>query len=135
MYPVFYRYATPWRSIRLRPEMKKSVRTTISIPASLKARMDAATEEINWSAVAAHAFEARLAEIITKRGAKDMQEVIARLKASKAKSDDATQHEAEGAGRQWAMNQAEAIWLQRLAENRRSGSDWDWEGMFNTERN
>src|SRR5260370_8114024 len=69
-------------------EMAKSYRTTITIPSDLKARMDAIGEEVNWSAVASRAFEARLAEIISKRGAKKMEDVVTRLRASKNKAQD-----------------------------------------------
>jgi hypothetical protein len=38
--------------------MSNTVRTTISVPRALKARMDAYEPPINWSAVACRAFEA-----------------------------------------------------------------------------
>jgi hypothetical protein len=95
----------------------KSVRTTISIPASLKARMDAVDEPINWSAVAATAFERRLAEVITKRGAKDMQEVLARLRASKAKAVNQTLSLGIAMGERWAKQTASWDQLRRLDDS------------------
>src|SRR5437879_3439244 len=50
----------------------RSFRTTITVPADLKRRMDAVDEEINWSALAASAFEAKLAEIAKKKELKKM---------------------------------------------------------------
>jgi hypothetical protein len=50
----------------------RSFRTTITVPADLKLRMDAVKEEINWSALAASAFEAKLAEIAKKMEKKKM---------------------------------------------------------------
>jgi hypothetical protein len=48
-------------------EKPGSHRTTITVPFGLKARMDAVSESVNWSAVAAAAFEAKLAEIAEKK--------------------------------------------------------------------
>jgi hypothetical protein len=115
--------------------MNKIVRTTISIPATLKARMDELCEGVNWSAVAAQAFEAKVAEAIAQKGARDMEDVISRLRASKAKSDEQVSQESQKAGRQWAMRWAEATWLERLVEAREATADWDWGAMFNSELN
>jgi hypothetical protein len=107
--------------------MSKSVRVTISIPAGLKARMEAIEEPTNWSAVAAKAFEDEVSQINAKRGFKTMEDAIARLKASKRKSRDADEHIGGFAGRQWAMERAEVDELERLAaaiEGR------DWESTF-----
>jgi hypothetical protein len=41
--------------------MSKSQRTTVSFPLSLKRRMDAIHEDVNWSAIAARAFEREVA--------------------------------------------------------------------------
>jgi hypothetical protein len=56
------------------PRMDKPrfFRTTITVPADLKRRMDAVKEEVNWSALAASAFEAKLAEIAKKKEIKKM---------------------------------------------------------------
>ncbi len=114
--------------------MKKSVRTTISIAASLKARMDEVGEGVNWSAVASQAFESKVAEFITKRGVRDMGDVISRLRASKAKDQNAAIEKGRAEGRRWAMEEAEAAELQRLSEGKKH-SDGAWRAMFNTELN
>jgi hypothetical protein len=43
--------------------MSLYARTSISIPAELKDRMESAPVRVNWSAVAARAFEAELAAV------------------------------------------------------------------------
>jgi hypothetical protein len=107
--------------------MKKSTRTTISVPAALKERMEQ-VEGVNWSAIACRAFEAKLAEIITKKGAKDMEDVVARLKASKAKTGDADKIRGREAGREWASSRAEAVELERLeAYTEADFGGWSWE--------
>jgi hypothetical protein len=47
--------------------LKKTVRTTITIPVELKDRLDKAGKEVNWSAVAARALDQELNRITTKR--------------------------------------------------------------------
>lgn len=44
-----------------------TVRTTISVPTALKSKMEAISEPVNWSAVAASAFEWKLNELAAKR--------------------------------------------------------------------
>ena len=63
--------------------MSKHARTTITVPADLKARMEAIEEPVNWSALACQAFEHKLAEMIKQGGPKNMTDVVARLRASK----------------------------------------------------
>src|SRR5690242_4321225 len=95
--------------------MANTVRTTISVPNDLKARMDACGEPVNWSAVACRAFEEKLAEITRRRGAKSMKEVAMRLRASKRRSETEVYNEGSEAGKDWAMHRAEADELERLA--------------------
>lgn len=108
---------------------------TVYVPAALKARMDQA-EGVNWSPLACRAFEAKLAELITAKGAKDMKEVIARLKASKAKTEDKAKLQGREAGKTWASNQAEAAELQRLEEWTEGdfGVGWTWDDHLMAER-
>lgn len=81
-------------------------RTTISIPDQLKRRMDEyADGNVNWSAVAARAFESKLTELVSAKGAKSMQAVVARLKATR-NSSDSTKSKGREIGRNWAMNSA-----------------------------
>src|SRR5262245_47766624 len=96
----------------------KTYRTTISIPLDLKARMDAAGEQVNWSAVAARAFEEKLAELASRKSAKErtMADVVQRLRASKLKGQDRRYKAGHDAGERWAKNLASAEELERLAD-------------------
>ena len=47
-------------------------RTTISVPADLKGRMNKVKEDVNWSALACQAFQGKLAEIAAKKERKTM---------------------------------------------------------------
>ncbi|OJW25105.1 MAG: hypothetical protein BGO49_11550 [Planctomycetales bacterium 71-10] len=67
--------------------MKKQGRMTISVPNELKARVEAAGESVSWSAVACAAFEAKLGQMIEDKGARDMQDVVTRLRATKAAAE------------------------------------------------
>jgi hypothetical protein len=94
--------------------MGKAARTTISIPAGLKAQMEAVDVPVNWSAVACAAFKQKLAEIITRKGPRDMGDVIARLRASKQRRADERYQKGFADGRQWAETKAEAEDLERI---------------------
>jgi hypothetical protein len=99
---------------------------TIYVPDDLKSRMDAA-EGVPWSPLACRAFEAKLAEIITQRGTKDMREVIARLKADKATHEDESTARGRVLGKAWAKECAKVVELERIAEALR---DRDWYQFF-----
>src|SRR5262245_15860587 len=90
------------------------IRTNISVPRKLKARMDAAAERVNWSAVAAEAFEAKLLELESRKGVRGMDEVIARLKAAAEFEKNEAVQAGLDAGRGWAMRQATPKELKRL---------------------
>jgi hypothetical protein len=94
--------------------LAKANRTTISISEDLKRRMAAVKDRVNWSKVACEAFERKLAEIIARKGTKDMRDVIARLRASKAKGEGQDFEEGHKDGRRWAMARAEAAELKNL---------------------
>jgi hypothetical protein len=112
--------------------MAKHARTTITVPPDLKARMEAVEEPVNWSAIACQAFEQRLADITRRRGAKDMRQVVQRLKASRDRVGSDRYREGSEAGKAWAMSHAEADELARLSDlyetHERDGSGWD--GFF-----
>ena len=91
-------------------------RQNISLSVDLKRRMDKAGAEINWSAVAAQAFEVKLAEIAAKKEKKNMQDVIQRLRGLKAKSPDETYTKGEKLGAAWARDLATPSQLDRLSE-------------------
>src|SRR5262249_27023394 len=97
-------------------EPKGVVRTNISLPRELKARMDAAPSSVNWSAVAAQAFEAKLLELESQKEVKSMDDVIARLKAAAELEANEDYQAGFKAGQQWAKEQATPKELRRLAE-------------------
>lgn len=90
-------------------------RTTVSIPSDLKARMDAVTEPVNWSSVAARAFEEKLAEIASRKQEKNMSDVMQRLRASKLRGQDERTKAGHTAGVAWARSSAEVSQLESLS--------------------
>jgi hypothetical protein len=110
--------------------MAKHARTTITVPADLKARMEVVAETVNWSAIACSAFEQKLGEITKRKGAKDMKEVIDRLRASKQKHESDQYKEGHEAGREWAKNEAEAGELIRLEKLHDACSPAEWGQFF-----
>jgi len=102
------------------------VRTTISIPRQLKTRMDQAGEELNWSAIACAAFEAKLDEVGRKRRGTSQEGTLERLRASRRRADDADYQAGEAEGVSWVDRVAEVAELRRLEEWRAAcGTDWD----------
>lgn len=101
-----------------------NIRTSVSIPTSLKKRMDATDVPVNWSRVAALAFEQKLSEISSKAKLNDMQQVIERLRASRMKSDDQLYTNGVKSGRIWATRYAELVELEKLNEIWNGGDDW-----------
>ena len=100
---------------------------TIYVPDDLKRRMDE-VEGVNWSPLACRAFESKLAEIISQRGAKNMSDVVSRLKASKAKTIDEATLRGQQAGKTWASDRAEFEDLQRLEDWSTSDHGrWSWQ--------
>ena len=102
-----------------------SQRTTISIPADIKRRMNNVKEDVNWSAIACRAFESKLAEIATRKERKTMQDVIDRLRESKRQSEGADHADGFVTGKDFAMHRAEAHELQALEALQRRTHDWD----------
>ena len=92
------------------------VRTTISIPEDLKKRMDACRVEMNWSEIAAEAFEQKLGDVAANKQKKTMQDVIQRLKASRKRSEAEESKQGLKLGRKWAETAAEWDELERLDE-------------------
>jgi hypothetical protein len=91
-----------------------SYRTTISIPEDLKEQMDAVGDGVNWSAVAAQAFRAKVFEIQSRKVTKmKTADIVKRLRAS-AESDTEDYDDGKHAGREWATTQATARELGRL---------------------
>src|SRR5438094_610841 len=109
-----------------------TVRMNISVPDTLKARMDLIVEAVNWSALACLAFEDKIAEIATRKEKKTMQDVIDRLKVSHRANLDALTTEGLECGRQWAMHKASAVELRRIKEQKELLSPMEWGGLYET---
>jgi hypothetical protein len=91
-------------------------RTTISVPLDLKERMDAVTEQVNWSTVACRAFEQELAEIASRKEEKTMDDVVQRLRAAAMlEAKEEYRHGVEK-GRAWVNKSAAPRQLRRLQE-------------------
>jgi hypothetical protein len=97
-------------------EAQNVVRMNISVPRDLKARMDAVSASVNWSAIAAPAFEAKLLELEAKGNPKSMQEVIARLKAADEADANEERQKGREVGERWAKRGARPRQLRRLDE-------------------
>jgi hypothetical protein len=89
------------------------VRTNISVPRELKARMDG-VRGVNWSAVASEAFERKLLEVASKREVKGMDEMVARMKAAAALEANQDYQEGHRLGEKWAADKATPRQLRRL---------------------
>jgi hypothetical protein len=109
-------------------ETQGVIRMNISVPHSLKERMDAEEGPVNWSAVAAQAFGAKLLEMASTKGADTMDEVITRLKAA-AELEDKEEYQAGFlAGQEWAMSTAKPKELRRVSDyiGNYHASPFDW---------
>lgn len=109
-----------------------TVRTSISMPADLKNRMDKTKEPINWSGLACDAFESKLAEIAAHKEKKTMTDVLERLRQSKKDLEGDRYKEGREWGKSWVTHHADAEQLQRIAREAECNQG-DWEGCFNGE--
>jgi hypothetical protein len=118
-------------------ESQKVARINITMPAALKQRMDAVSEDVNWSATAAEAFERKLLALASQREARSMKETIERLKAAKELEQDKSHRSGHEAGEKWAMNVAKPSELQRLEEyGDESQHSWEYDlEVMNNSRN
>jgi len=108
-------------------------RRMISVPPELNARM-ATHDDVNWSSVACRAFEQKLGEIAAQKKVKNMNDVIARLRASKQDEESEMYAAGKRLGEDWARNRASAAELRRLARLAdRFGNAEDWDGFFTVE--
>lgn len=80
---------------------KGYVRTNISLPRALKGRMDAVDASVNWSQVAASAFEVHLRRLESEKEGSAMDDVIARMKAADELDCNEQHQEGLDAGRKW----------------------------------
>ncbi len=81
-------------------------RVNVYVPDEMKARMDAAGEAANWSAAAQRAFESELRHIETVKEIASMDDVIARLRASKENYQAEEGQGGKANGMHWARQRA-----------------------------
>lgn len=91
-------------------------RVTLYVPENLKARMDNVSEPVNWSAVAQEAFKEAVAVNLIQREPTNMEQVIERLRASKARADRTALQSGREHGKLWACETAEYDELKRIAD-------------------
>ena len=93
-------------------------RANISLSCDLKERMDAVKIGVNWSAVAAEAFEKKLLELRSvwdADDAKDFDDYLIRLRAAKELENKAEYQDGLNSGETWARTKASPKQLQRIA--------------------
>lgn len=105
---------------------KQKVRTTITLPPELKARMDSIDQPVNWSNVAAAAFEDQLANLASRKEDLTISEVVARLRASKRDTADKKYRWGYDAGVAWASKGASFTDLDKLDINCGALKEPDW---------
>lgn len=96
-----------------------SMRMNISVPDSLRARMDRMSKksEVNWSAIACRAFEEQVQQFERQRKTEvAMQDVIDRLKSEAAAESSEVSGQGAAAGADWAKRYAKPAQLKRLAK-------------------
>jgi hypothetical protein len=100
-----------WRAYRLRMG-----RIHLYLPDDLRDRMDTAAKasDVNWSSVAATAFELHLAEIAARKKRTTMKDTVQRLRASRLKTEKRQTNDANKAGMKWTAEEAEWAQLQSL---------------------
>jgi hypothetical protein len=91
-------------------------RLTITVPLSVKEQMDQLKEPVNWSAVAAEAFQRKVIEVRSGRAkAMTKAKVIERLRAA-GKADPKGFEAGRAFGRKWAEEKALPRYLRNLKE-------------------
>lgn len=90
-------------------------RTTISIPDSLKDRMQSV--DIDWSAVAVAAFEQKLGELAAQKAEEAQTDVLEPLRASPLAAEDDAYDKGVQDGRAWATDHALFVDLKSLNEH------------------
>lgn len=102
-----------------------AVRRNVSIPADLERRMRACSDShrVNWSQVAARAFEEELRYIeIRKKGSEVMKSTIERWKRGMDEAKKVSQEQGYADGREWAADDSEYHEAKAVAELRQQES-------------
>jgi hypothetical protein len=95
--------------------MAKYTRTSIAIPVDLKARMEAVKIPESWSQVACKAFEKRLAEIVEKEGAKNLDDVVLRMRNALENGPEIQEYlKGRSVGDQWVWNSASPAHVEHM---------------------
>lgn len=111
------------------------VRTTITLPSTLKERMDREAPEVNWSRLAAEAFEAKLDEmVVEKRTELTLEDVAARLRGSKRNRVDAVYNRGKKLGIDWAKRKAQIDDLQLFEDLRPGITPSEWKSLAGEKR-
>jgi hypothetical protein len=90
------------------------IRMSISVPRQLKAEMETVDPAPNWSAIACEAFRAQLLRLASRRQAKNLDAVIARMRAAQELECNASYQEGRQAGEVWARETATPKQLRNL---------------------
>jgi hypothetical protein len=89
-------------------------KVNLYVPDSMKVQMDQIGERANWSGVAQAAFAQEINRLSWPKDL-NMEDVVSRLRASKAKYVEQQNAEGRKQGREWAMKRAEFNELRSLA--------------------
>lgn len=122
-------------------ESQGVARMNISVPSELKRDMDAAAGTVNWSAVAAAAFRAKLLDLRASKGGDTMDEVITRLKAAAELEANESYQVGHRGGEEWARKYARPKQLRRLSkavemcDGNGGGDAAEFVGVLNNGRN
>src|SRR5262245_47426485 len=118
-------------------------RVNVSVPDEMKERMDALGDRVNWSEAARSAFEREIAAA-TMPDDPDIDQVVERLRKTKADSWQAHLKKAREDGREWAKKLASYNQLKKVARLKFTGRGYwkqfdeatsdeesgDWGGYF-----
>jgi hypothetical protein len=97
-------------------------RINVSVPDSLRERMSALDDKVNWSEVAQTAFERELST--RNLEISDMEQVIERLRASKVDYEKSENDRGRKAGREWACRFAQYHELKTISDLELEGTDY-----------
>ncbi len=98
-------------------------RISVYVPDSMKERMDALGERVNWSEAAQAAFDREIT-IATIPKDPNMNQVVERLRASKTEFEQAQAAEGRKHGREWAKMHASYNQLRALSKLELKGDDF-----------
>lgn len=87
----------------------------VYLPKDLQAQVDSYKNQVNWSEVAQQAFVQKISQLAAHKKDKTMSDILTRLRASKAATENEMTIAGTEAGRKWCENRAEYIQIKRLA--------------------